>query len=522
MILKDSASAMHNGRWLVKGTAVTRGSYCSTTVRRSARQVHVVRAEAAADSATIAPEKHASVTVEASSACPFLASLPARTPPLVHVPWLKRFNQLFKPQQFQAELASAASGDKVIEVGKQLGFLNCYVPLDGELVKEVFSGETIGNTKQAEIPSFVNLMGKHSLVVVQDPQHKYLRTLLQPAFEPSSVARYVPDIESLVRRHLSMWEAAGQVQALDGFKRMTTEFILQITLGRQYSMDELQQLAGLYQQWVSGFLAWPWLDIPFTPYAKAVRARAGLLSHFQEAVDAARTKIAAGQEVPGVIGQLVTAVDDQGNMLTDEQICENILLLLLAGHDTSSTTLTLAMSNLQDHPEVVEKLRQEQQELVAKHGEPLTAAFLKDMVYADAVIRETLRCDPIVAGLFRVAAKDFQLGQYQVPEGMHMLLPMHQVARTDPRWASSTGDLDPARFNPERMMTPEGQKPGAQVPFGWGNRYCLGVYLAMAEMKAFLAVLARCYSFTADNNTEWQQAVGKVPVNGLPVVITPL
>jgi hypothetical protein len=73
--------------------------------------------------------------------------------------------------------------------------------------------------------------------------------------------------------------------------------------------------------------------------------------------------------------------------LTDEQICENILLLLLAGHDTSSTTLTLAMSNLQNHPEVVEKLRQEQQQVVAKHGEQLTAAALKDMVYADAVIR---------------------------------------------------------------------------------------------------------------------------------------
>jgi len=54
------------------------------------------------------------------------------------------------------------------------------------------------------------------------------------------------------------------------------------------------------------------------------------------------------------------------------------------------------------------------------------------------------------------------------------------------------------------------------------SRYCLGVHLAMAEMKTVLAVLARCYAFTADNNTEWRQAVGKVPVNGLPMVLTPL
>jgi hypothetical protein len=88
----------------------------------------------------------------------------------------------------------------------------------------------------------------------------------------------------------------------------------QITLGRQYNTDELDQVCGQYQQWVSGFLAWPWLDIPFTPYAKAMRAKEGLLSHFQEAVDAARAQVVGGQEVPGVIGQLVTAVDSQGNM----------------------------------------------------------------------------------------------------------------------------------------------------------------------------------------------------------------
>jgi cytochrome P450 len=69
------------------------------------------------------------------------------------------------------------------------------------------------------------------------------------------------------------------------------------------------------------------------------------------------------------------------------------------------------------------------------------------------------------------------------------------------------------------MMTEEGSKTGAQLPFGYGPRYCLGAALAMAEMKVFLAALARSYDFTVDNNTEWVQAVGKVPKNGLPVSI---
>jgi cytochrome P450 len=73
--------------------------------------------------------------------------------------------------------------------------------------------------------------------------------------------------------------------------------------------------------------------------------------------------------------------------LTDLEITENILLLLLAGHDTSSTTLTRLLSVLHEHPEVVQQLRQEQAAVMARHGEQLTAAAIKDMEYADAVIR---------------------------------------------------------------------------------------------------------------------------------------
>jgi cytochrome P450 len=80
--------------------------------------------------------------------------------------------------------------------------------------------------------------------------------------------------------------------------------------------------------------------------------------------------------------------------LTDNQITDNVLLLLLAGHDTSSTTLTKCFSNLQDHPAVMDKLRAEQRVLVAKHGEAITPAVLKDMMYADAVIRWVVGVGP--------------------------------------------------------------------------------------------------------------------------------
>lgn len=94
------------------------------------------------------------------------------------------------------------------------------------------------------------------------------------------------------------------------------------------------------------------------------------------------------------ITTLATAVCMRVCRLTGNQITDNVLLLLLAGHDTSSTTLTKCFSNLQDHPAVMEKLRAEQKVLVAKHGEGITPAVLRDMTYADAVIRWALGVGP--------------------------------------------------------------------------------------------------------------------------------
>jgi len=88
---------------------------------------------------------------------------------------------------------------------------------------------------------------------------------------------------------------------------------LQLTLGRSYSREELLSLSGTYLEWVKGFPAWPWWDVPFTPYHSALKARDIMISHFQEATDAGRAKLAAGEPVPGLLGNLLTAVDEEGN-----------------------------------------------------------------------------------------------------------------------------------------------------------------------------------------------------------------
>lgn len=84
--------------------------------------------------------------------------------------------------------------------------------------------------------------------------------------------------------------------------------------------------------------------------------------------------------------------------------------------------------------------------------------------------RETLRCNPVVAGLFRIAVQDFDMGGYQVQQGTPVLAPFDYLAAHDERWIGQRDDLHPSVFNPDRMMTEEGSRTGAQMPFGHGPR----------------------------------------------------
>lgn len=96
----------------------------------------------------------------------------------------------------------------------------------------------------------------------------------------------------------------------------------QLTLGRAYPRAELLALSNAYQEWVGGLSAWPWLNIPFTPYAKALKARQTMIQHFQEATDAGRAKMARGEEVPGLLGILISSVDEEGHRWVDiEDAC---------------------------------------------------------------------------------------------------------------------------------------------------------------------------------------------------------
>ncbi|KAF8055110.1 CYP716B1 [Scenedesmus sp. PABB004] len=510
---------------------------------RHRRHAAGLRTAAAAPSSAPVGEQEA-----AGGACPFLAALPA--PPPAGTRWHERVRQLFAPLDYQR---GALGPHSVVADQAGLGLPDQLVVGDPELVRKVFNGEADGSVtvSAASLLGSRKLVGGSNLLMSPEPRHKYLRALIMPAFAPEAIEAQVPRMERVLRTYLDKWAGAPRVLAHEELRRMTFEFIVAIVMGADYDASTIDRLSNLFSAWTGGLLAWPFLDLPFTPFGRAMAARRELLAFFAGAVERARADLAAGRAVPGVLGALVGAVDDEGRTLSDVELGDNLLLVLLAGHDTSSTTLTNVLVNLQDHPEAMAQLRAEQAALVARRGAAIDGAALREMHYAEAVIRETLRLNNVVVGLMRSAAKDFELGGYRVPAGSTLYLALSDVALRDARWA----DDDPAAFRPARMLTPEGQRPGALMrerappcgaaprrgrppaaraaptpppcrlaaaaaaAFGHGPRFCAGYALAMAEMKTFLALLARDYDFDADTNTAWRQEIGRVPKNGLPTTV---
>ncbi|KAI8472759.1 MAG: cytochrome P450 [Monoraphidium minutum] len=501
------ARASSRTRVVASGSARRR----AVVARASGEQPAAASAAPARPEAAGAADAGAAGAPEARGAagCPFLAALPP--PPKASAPWYAWPLTILDPPAWQ----ELAVGGRPVVAGEfllQPAVLAC----TGELAREVLTSEG-DKTAVGWPPHFAKLFGPESLILQTGARHRALRALMQPAFTTEAIAAFVPRVSEIVSGYLEAWAAAGgAVAGYEQLKLMTFDIIVQVVLGRPYSRAEIAELSSLYKAWLGGLFTVAPFDLPFLPYSRALRAREALGVHLRAAVAEARAAAAAGEPPRGILGNMIKP-DADGNGLTDQQCEDQILLLLFAGHDTSSTTLARALWRLANAPAAWAALKAEHAAAGGGGGAPDGAA-LRSMPYTEAVIKEAMRCDNIIGGLPRRAARDFDLGGHLVKEGQGLLVPLTYLTRHDPRWE---GD---ASFEPARWLSEEGQQAAQSwvMPFGAGNRYCIGAPLAMAEMKVFLSLLARGYDYSIADaaNVKWSTIPLAVPKCGLPLTLT--
>ncbi|KAK9828793.1 hypothetical protein WJX72_002103 [[Myrmecia] bisecta] len=353
------------------------------------------------------------------------------------------------------------------------------------------------------------LMGPFAVAVVTGADHVALRKLVLPSFSISAIASYVPGMVAIAESCCKSWAEEGDVSAYVAAKAYTFEIALKLILGFDASLITpvmTKRCSLAFAKWEGGLFKLP-INLPGFAYHKALGGKREIFRIIQQNLDLHRSRAKAGTSPnPSDVrtfGEMLMEVKDRdGKPMSDAQLQDLFLNLMFAGHDTSAATLLMLFRDLALHPEVMQKLRAEQAQVREDHGSAITDAALRDMKYADAVIKEALRRTPIVKHLIRRAIKSFEVDGYLVPKGWKVLLMVWNVLETDARWVNETGPLAPDNFCPERWLAEGGQKVGGWIPFGSGPSMCLGYRLALAEMKVLLAVLARGYEWTLHDPEE--------------------
>jgi len=223
-------------------------------------------------------------------------------------------------------------------------------------------------------------------------------------------------------------------------------------------------------------------------FTKSGRARTYIVSKIEEKLE----KLERDGPDSSSLSKLYFATDDDGNKLTRDEVIHNAMILIFAGSETSSSTLTCASLLLGLHPTVWRKVKAEQEKIVAELGEDFTRETLDKSVYLDSVIKETLRVKPLEFGETRLVENTVVVDGKQIPKNWFAILNIKQTHWNDPSTYREDGShMDVMKgFQPERWLD-DATKPSEWMPFGEGGRRCLGERLAFAEMKVFLGMMAR-------------------------------
>jgi cytochrome P450 len=330
------------------------------------------------------------------------------------------------------------------------------------------------------------LMGGSLLVL---PHHQWLprRRTLQPMFTKQHVPRYAGHMAAAAQTVVDGWCDGATVDLDTECRALTLRALGRSVLGMDLDAraDTVGPALRTALSWVVDRATRPvnlpqWLATPGQQRAR--RANATLHQLAAEILAAVRDDPA--RDAP-LVRALITAADPQtGQPLSDDDICHELVLFILAGHDTTSTTLTYSLWALGQHPAIQDRLFEE---VSAVGDRPLTPDDVPRLGHTVRVLHEALRLCPPGAGTPRLLKKDLAVDGYRLEAGTVAVVSFYAMHRNPELWDDPLA-FDPDRFLPERS---QGRSRWQYLPFGGGPRSCIGDHFAMLEATLALATIVR-------------------------------
>ena len=396
------------------------------------------------------------------------------------------------------------------------GFDPLVVFSDPAAVKTIFSGDPEVLRAGAANVILAPFVGMDSLLLADGARHRRKRRLLMPPFHGERMQVYGEVMRAITDDVIDRWPLGRAFPIQSETQQITLDVILRAVFG----LDEggtKDALRGRMVEGASIVVDHPMLMMkalqrdlgPLTAWRRVTQVRdevdAMLFAEF------ARRRAEARTDRTDVLSLLLAARDEDGQPMSDRELRDEMVTLLLAGHETTATTLAWVLQHVLAHPEVYARLREE---LAAWSGSDRVPGN-GDLPYLDATIKETQRLMPIIPMVGRRLEAPLTIGDRELPDGVVVAPSIYLTHRRPDLWK------DPERFDPERFLAKR-PTPYEFFPFGGGVRACLGAAFASLEMKIVLArILTRVELRAAPGYRARvvRRGISFAPSEGMPVVV---
>jgi cytochrome P450 len=383
----------------------------------------------------------------------------------------------------------------------EMGPIPTYMVTDPDAIERILVSDADGFRKPAfQGDALGELLGE-GLLLSEGETWERQRDLAQPAFSMRRLLGLSDRITDHATAMTDGWGAGETIDVETEMARVTLRVILDLMMGVELPEDRIDtvqsQLEPLGRRFEPDPLRYAIPDWVPMPGDAEYEAAIGTLDDVLDGIIERRRGTdgdPSADDGPMDFLSVLLRAQDRGEQ-SAQQLRDEMMTMLLAGHDTTALTLTYTLFLLSEHTEVRERVEREVDEQL--DGSEPTAADVREFEYLEWVINEAMRLYPPVFALFRTPEEPVELCGYTVPEDGSVMLPQWGVHRSARYWDDPEA-FDPERFSPDRQ---EDRPRFAFFPFGGGPRHCIGKHLAMLEAQLILATMISEYRLEFEGET---------------------
>jgi cytochrome P450 len=387
---------------------------------------------------------------------------------------------------------------------------------DPDAIKTIFTGDEEDLRAGEANYRLEPILGKHSLLILDGREHLRERRLLQPPFHGDRMLAYGAVMRDIAAAAVDRWPTGRPFAVHPQMQGVTLDVILRTVFGLDEGPAKRELRAALIDLLNLG--SNPQLLLAAQQSSGNGASRALRFTTARERVDrllfaeiASRRRVDVADRAD-ILSLLVQATYEDGRPLEDQALRDELMTILLAGHETTATALAWAVSHVLALPAVRTRILDELREVGPA---PLDPQRVTRLEYLDAVCRETLRLTPIIPLVGRRLTRPMRIGGIDLPAGAVAAPCIYLAHRRPERWP------EPERFRPERFLESK-PTPYEFLPFGGGVRRCLGMAFALVEMKIVLAEVLTRVELRAAPGYQVRvvrRSVTLAPSEGMPVVV---